>query len=109
MLSKPLILSALFTLSLSLVAIAQERPIADEPTKTKPLDKGQKVSEVTLKGLDGKDVTLASLHSEKPLVIVFFRGGWCPFCNKHNQQLIKIYPQLKEKGFELIGISPDSV
>jgi len=88
---------------------AQERPIADEPTATKPLEKGQKVPEVTVKGLDGKDISLASLHQEKPLVIVFFRGGWCPICTKHTQQLIKVYPELKEKGFEMIGVSPDSV
>lgn len=90
-------------------ASAQERPIAAEPTATKPLEKGQKIPEVTLKGLDGKDVSLASLHQEKPLVIVFFRGGWCPICTKHTQQLIKVYPELKEKGFEMIGVSPDSV
>lgn len=88
---------------------AQERPIAAEPTATKPLEKGQKVPDVQLKGLNGKDVSLASLHQEKPLVIVFFRGGWCPICTKHTQQLIKVYPELKEKGFEMIGVSPDSV
>lgn len=90
-------------------ASAQERPIAAEPTATKPLEKGQKVPDVKVMGLDGKDVSLASLHQEKPLVIVFFRGGWCPICTKHTQQLIKVYPELKEKGFEMIGVSPDSV
>lgn len=64
---------------------------------------------MTLKGLDGKDVSLASLHQAKPLVIVFFRGGWCPLCTKHTQQLIKVYPELQEKGFEMICVSPDSV
>jgi peroxiredoxin len=73
------------------------------------LEKGQKVPEVTLKGLDGKDVSLASLHQDKPLVIVFFRGGWCPICTKHTQQLINVYPELMAKGFEMIGVSPDSV
>ncbi len=109
MVLKSLIITTCCVLSLPAEAIAQERPIADEPTATKPLEKGQSVPEVTLKGLDGKDVSLASLHQEKPLVIVFFRGGWCPFCTKHTQQLIKVYPELKEKGFEMIGVSPDSV
>lgn len=109
-----MIIRLLITVLLSSVVVspgvfAQEGPIAAEPTATKPLVKGQKAPEVTLKGLDGKDVSLASLHQEKPLVIVFFRGGWCPICTKHTQQLIKVYPELKEKGFEMIGISPDSV
>ena len=105
-----LLMTALLSLYFMLPgASAQERSIAAEPTATKPLAKGQKVPEVKLKGLDGKDVSLASLHQEKPLVIVFFRGGWCPICTKHTQQLIKVYPELKEKGFEMIGVSPDSV
>lgn len=105
-----LLMTALLSLFFMLPgASAQERSIAAEPTATKPLEKGQKVPEVTLKGLDGKDVSLASLHQEKSLVIVFFRGGWCPICTKHTQQLIKVYPELKEKGFEMIGVSPDSV
>jgi len=100
---------AFCTLTLLHTVSAQERPIAAEPTATKPLETGQRVPEVTLKGLDGKNVSLASLHQDKPLVIVFFRGGWCPICTKHTQQLIKVYPELKEKGFEMIGVSPDSV
>lgn len=108
-------LSRIFTvllcssLVMSASLTAQERPIADEATATKPLKEGAKVPEVKLTGLDGKSVSLSSLHEDKPLVIVFFRGGWCPICTKHTQQLIKIYPELKERGFEMIGVSPDSV
>lgn len=109
MMLKSLIFAVCFLPALSTAAFAQELPIAAEPTATKPLEKGKKVPDVQLKDLDGKDVSLASLHQEKPLVIVFFRGGWCPICTKHTQQLIKVYPELKEKGFEMIGVSPDSV
>jgi peroxiredoxin len=109
MMLKSLMIAAFCLSALSTIAIAQERPIAAEPTATKPLEKGQKIPEVTLKGLDGEDVSLASLHQEKPLVVVFFRGGWCPICTRHTQQLIKVYPELKEKGFEMIAVSPDSV
>jgi peroxiredoxin len=106
---KASVIAACCALLFAPVVIAQERLIANEPTATKPLEKGQKVPEVTLRGLDGTDVSLASLHQNKPLIIVFFRGGWCPICTKHTQQLIKIYPELTENGFELIGVSPDSV
>lgn len=93
---------------------AQDAPpanssIASQATATKPLEKGQKVPEVKLRELGGGDVTLESLYTQKPLVIVFFRGGWCPICTRHTQQLIRVYPQLKEAGYEMIGISPDSV
>jgi len=55
---------------------------------------------VTLKPVNGKNTSHASLHQEKSLVIVFFRGRWCPICTKHTQRLINVYPELKEnRGF----------
>jgi peroxiredoxin len=102
------VLIAFVTLALSPAVNAQQVPIATEATATKPLSKGVKVPDVNLTTSDGKIVPLASLHQAKPLIIVFFRGGWCPICSKHTQQLIKVYPQLKENGFEMIGVSPDT-
>ena len=49
------------------------------------------------------------MYSKKPIVLVFFRGGWRPICTKHTQQLIKSYPEIKELGADLIAVSPDSV
>jgi peroxiredoxin len=109
MIFKTFVVFAFCILTHSPAASAQERPIAAEPTATKPLEKGQRAPDAVLRSLDGKEVSLASLHKEKPLVVVFFRGSWCPICTKHTQQLIKVYPELKEKGYEMIGISPDSV
>lgn len=106
---KSLFTTLLCALAMTSTVIAQDRPIAADARATKPLELNKIVPEVKLKGLDGKDVSLASLYREKPLVIVFFRGGWCPICTKHTQQLIKVYPELKAKGFEMIGVSPDSV
>jgi peroxiredoxin len=87
---------------------AQERLLPLEAASVKPLEKGAKAPDVNLTDVDGKTVPLSALTKEKPLVIVFFRGSWCPICTKHTQQLIKIYPELKAKGYEMIGISPDS-
>lgn len=94
---------------LSVASQAQELQIAKDATATKPLEKGQKIPDAKLSGPDGKLVALSSLHRDKPLVIVFFRGGWCPICTRHTQELMKVYPDLKAKGFEMVGVSPDSV
>jgi peroxiredoxin len=109
-----MIVKVTFSLFLALVllttfGLAEDRPIAATATETKPLEKGQKIPEANLTGLDGEKVALASLHRDQPLVIVFFRGGWCPICTKHTQELIGVYPEIKAKGFEIIGVSPDSV
>lgn len=87
---------------------AQEPAVAADAKETRPLQVGATVPDVELLGLDGKAVKLSSLYQAKPLVLVFFRGGWCPICTRHTQELIKAYPEIQKYGAELIGISPDS-
>jgi peroxiredoxin len=67
----------------------------------------QKVPPVTLKTPNGNSVELKDLFAEKPSVVVFYRGGWCPFCNRQLSALKSIHPDLKELGYQLIAISPD--
>lgn len=96
-------------LTVSTSVSADDKPIAAAPEKTAPLKVGEKVPELKLKNASGDEVSLASLHEKQPVVLVFFRGGWCPICSRHTAELIKAYPEIKELGAEMIGISPDSV
>ncbi len=88
---------------------AQEARIASDPQATQPLEVGATVPDVEITGIDDKVVELSALYRSKPLVVVFFRGGWCPICSRHTQELIKAYPKIQELGAELIGVSPDAV
>ena len=90
-------------------AHAQEPKIAIDANATQPLQVGATVPDVELTGLDGKAVKLSSLYRNKPLVLVFFRGGWCPICTRHTQELVKVYPEIQKLRAEMIGISPDSL
>ncbi|MBL8819392.1 MAG: AhpC/TSA family protein [Planctomyces sp.] len=100
---------AIVVLGTSSLVTADENPIAAAPEKTAPLKVGGKVPELRLKNASGDEVSLASLHEKQPVVLVFFRGGWCPICSRHTAELIKAYPEIEELGAEMIGISPDSV
>ncbi len=53
---------------------------------------------------DGSTFELAGLKGEKAVVLVFSRGHWCPFCNRHMRELQKSYPQFKEAGAELVVV-----
>lgn len=101
------LLNSFVCVSLS-AASAQEAKIANDAKSTRPLKVGQPAPEVSFQDITGKPVSLASLHAKQPIVLVFFRGGWCPFCTKHTQELIKAYPRIKELGAELYGVSPDN-
>ncbi len=68
---------------------------------------GQPIPNVELKTAEGKAFDLRAAAKEQPLVIIFYRGGWCPYCNAHLGQLQEIDPQLRELGYRIIAISPD--
>lgn len=73
----------------------------------RPLMIGQPIPDTELKTAAGKTFDLQAAVQEQPVVLIFYRGGWCPFCNAHLGQLQEAAPQLRELGYQIIGISPD--
>jgi cytochrome oxidase Cu insertion factor (SCO1/SenC/PrrC family) len=53
-----------------------EERVAPSAEEVRPLAVGDRAPAVTLRDLDGRDVALASLWGEKPVVLIFYRGGW---------------------------------
>lgn len=73
-----------------------------------PLKAGETLPSVaSLKSVKGETVSLADATKGGPAVIVFYRGGWCPFCNTQLAGLAKAQPELASRGVRLIAISPD--
>ena len=81
--------------------------IAVSAEQAKPLSVGAKAPAVSLKTLDGQTTDLTDLIEEKPTVIVFYRGGWCPYCNMQLGRLKEIEQQILDVGWQIIAISPD--
>ncbi len=81
--------------------------VPESANNIKPLLIGADVPEVTLKNIDGKDVNLREEVLKKPTVLIFYRGGWCPYCNMHLSDLMKIENDLKELGYQIIAVSAD--
>ena len=44
---------------------------------------------------------------EQPTLLIFYRGGWYPYCNRHLAALLEIEEDLLELGFQIIAVSPD--
>ena len=51
---------------------------------------------------------MTELISKKRTVLVFYRGGWCPYCNAHLAALGETEKQLLDLGYQIIAISPDA-
>lgn len=61
-----------------------------------------------LKDQDGQEVTSADLLNQGPLVVTFYRGVWCPYCNLELQALNEALPELQRHGASVVAISPQS-
>ena len=59
------------------------------------------------KDQNGNEVVLKDLRKKGPVVIIFYRGYWCPYCNKELQKLEDSLQLIKEKGAQLIAVTPE--
>lgn len=84
-----------------------EPTVASSPEEINPLRTGQTIPEVNIKNVKGDLVSLNTLVSEKPTILIFYRGGWCPYCNVHLSKLQEIESELLELGYQIIAISAD--
>lgn len=69
---------------------------------------GDKAPPFTLNDPDGKPVSSAELLAKGPLVISFYRGVWCPYCNLELQALQAALPEIEKRGAALVAISPQT-
>lgn len=72
-----------------------------------PLSVGNSLPDVTVKTADGQAFDLVAQTAGKPTVIIFYRGGWCPYCNLHLAQLQEAEPKLLALGYQILAISTD--
>lgn len=68
---------------------------------------GQFAPDFTLPDVFGNPVSLASLLARGPVVISFYRGEWCPFCNIELRALQQELPAIEQLGATLVAISPE--
>jgi peroxiredoxin len=70
------------------------------------LKAGDLAPSFVLKDAEGREVSSAKLLSTGPLVLTFYRGFWCPYCNMDLQALQAVLPAVTERGAQLVAISP---
>lgn len=97
----------MFLVTLTSVANAQNM-IAKSATDIAPLLIGEKIPSITLKTSENTDVNISDLIKKKKTVLVFYRGGWCPYCNTHLQALAEAENQILDLGYQIVAVSPDA-
>jgi peroxiredoxin len=103
------IILGLFILFLVVPAKALDRTqIADSALNVTPLLIGQSAPNSKLQTVDGDPVSLKALTMQKPTVLIFYRGGWCPYCNSQLAGLKDIEGKLDALGYQILAISPET-
>jgi peroxiredoxin len=69
---------------------------------------GDTAPDFTLSDALGQQVALAELLAQGPVVLTFYRGEWCPYCNLQLRALQQALPEITAKGATLVAISPQA-
>ena len=87
--------------------IALSAGIYSSADEVQPLLPGQQTPSFTVKTVEGKDFVYQPKEHSRPVILTFYRGGWCPYCNLHLSELRKAESELVEKGFDVWFLSID--
>jgi peroxiredoxin len=74
----------------------------------KALKAGDRAPDFALPDVRGGVVRLTELLRQGPVVLSFYRGGWCPYCNLELRALQAALPEFRRLGAELVAISPQT-
>lgn len=72
------------------------------------LNVGAEAIDGELPDANGNTVKLSDLWAKGPVVAVWYRGGWCPYCNLQLQAMQEALPAIQAKGGTLIAITPET-
>ena len=94
------IIASLLSFFVVLIAVAQEKP--------EGLFLNSKAPDFKLKDQNGEEVSLKALRKKGQTVLIFYRGNWCPYCNKQLKGLNDSLGMIIGKGAQLIAITPEA-
>lgn len=71
------------------------------------LQVGDKAPAIVLPNAQGGTFDVATLLAKGPVIVTFYRGGWCPFCNLELKAYQAVLPRIAAAGASLVAISPE--
>ena len=83
-----------------LSVFAQDKPVA--------LKVGDKAPDFMAKDHAGNMISLKKMTEKGKVVVMFYRGAWCPFCKKYMSQLEQSLPEFSAKNTTVIAITPET-
>lgn len=88
--------------------VEKEKTVTEQDAVNNALKVGAKMPSFSLMDIGGKTVSSDELLKKGNLVVVFYRGAWCPFCNLYLQNLQKDAAAIKAAGGNIVAISVEN-
>jgi peroxiredoxin len=90
-----------------IMALDDREAIHKSAQLVRPLLVGTKAPDFTVKDVQNQPFQFIAGAQAKPIILSFFRGGWCPYCNLHLSEMRLAEKQLRDMGFDIWFISID--
>ncbi len=87
-------------------AFADVKQMLEKKMSHPGLKVGAQAPDFSLRNAFGTEVTLSDLRKQGPVIVTFYRGAWCPFCNIQLQAYQKAMPVFKQYGASMVAITP---
>lgn len=90
------------------VMLESTQALIDADLSGQALGKGDKIPEFTLPDATGNSIAISDLLAKGKVVLSFYRGGWCPYCNLELRALQGILSDIQATGASLVAVSPQT-
>lgn len=82
-------------------------PVAQTAADIQPLKAGDNAPRFTVETVDNERFDFDPRNLQRPVILISFRGGWCPFCNMHLSELRHAIPEIDKMGVDVLFLSGD--
>lgn len=94
---------------LLLIAITRvDAQVAAKAEDVSPLLIGEKIPNATVLDARNQSIKFSEIIKRRKTILIFYRGGWCPYCNEHLSDVGKIEKELDALGYQVLAVSPDA-
>lgn len=88
----------------AIITVLPAAAFAEDPRQAA---KGDRIPDVSVRTADASGLKLREAVKSKPAILVFYRGGWCPFCTRHLMALAEVEKDIVAAGYQILAISAD--
>ena len=82
-------------------------PVAESAELIQPLGVGDLAPRFVVRSLDSATFDFNPAKLDKPVMILVFRGGWCPYCNMYLSDMRHVIPEIRALGIDVMFLSGD--